>query len=205
MDASNLQITIPTDRDSATAQGLRYAELMAAQPRRLRDPSDIHTPTFIIHTSGTGRARAFCLRDFLLRYPRVHVVAHATDQNVDIVGENYDVAIRAHSEPLPDSTLVQRTLTPASRTSPPARAAGLGQPPNRHSTESHGESSVIGPIGLPAQNMVCAWIIASPILTSRSSSPFRPMLCAVTRAPSSSKNSSSASISGSASEAAAHS
>jgi DNA-binding transcriptional LysR family regulator len=31
----------------------------------------------------------------------------------DIVGENYDVAIRAHSEPLPDSTLVQRTLTPA--------------------------------------------------------------------------------------------
>jgi DNA-binding transcriptional LysR family regulator len=51
--------------------------------------------------------------DFLLRYPKVHVVAHATDQNVDIVGENYDIAIRAHSDPLPDSTLVQRTLTPA--------------------------------------------------------------------------------------------
>jgi DNA-binding transcriptional LysR family regulator len=32
--------------------------------------------------------------DFLLRYPKVNVVAHATDQNVDIVGENYDVAIR---------------------------------------------------------------------------------------------------------------
>ena len=51
--------------------------------------------------------------DFLLRYPKVNVVAHATDRNVDIVGENYDVAIRAHSDPLPDSTLVQRTLTPA--------------------------------------------------------------------------------------------
>jgi len=49
--------------------------------------------------------------DFLMRYPKVNVVAHATDQNVDIVGENYDVAIRAHSDPLPDSTLVQRTLT----------------------------------------------------------------------------------------------
>lgn len=35
------------------------------------------------------------------------------DRNVDIVGENYDVAIRAHSAPLPDSTLVQRVLTPA--------------------------------------------------------------------------------------------
>jgi len=37
--------------------------------------------------------------DFLLRYPKVNVVAHATDRNVDIVGENYDVAIRAHSDP----------------------------------------------------------------------------------------------------------
>jgi DNA-binding transcriptional LysR family regulator len=51
--------------------------------------------------------------DFLIRYPNVNVVAHATDQNVDIVGENYDVAIRSHTDPLPDSTLVQRTLTPA--------------------------------------------------------------------------------------------
>jgi DNA-binding transcriptional LysR family regulator len=51
--------------------------------------------------------------DFLVRYPKVNVVAHATDHYVDIVGENFDVAIRAHSDPLPDSTLVQRTLTPA--------------------------------------------------------------------------------------------
>src|SRR5580704_7778999 len=50
------------------------------------------------------------LTDFLVRYPKVNVVAHATDRNVDIVGENYDVAIRAHSDPLPNSTLVQRAL-----------------------------------------------------------------------------------------------
>src|SRR5260221_1822722 len=59
----------------------------------------------------------FAMRDigaeFLLRHPKVNVVAHATDQNVDIVGEDYDVAIRAHTDPLPDSTLVQRSLTPA--------------------------------------------------------------------------------------------
>src|SRR5260221_5117869 len=59
----------------------------------------------------------FAMRDigaeFLLRHPKVNVVAHATDHYVDIVGENYDVAIRAHSDPLPNSTLVQRTLTPA--------------------------------------------------------------------------------------------
>jgi DNA-binding transcriptional LysR family regulator len=51
--------------------------------------------------------------DFLVRHPKVDVLAHATDGYVDIVGENFDVAIRAHSDRLPDSNLVQRTLTPA--------------------------------------------------------------------------------------------
>jgi DNA-binding transcriptional LysR family regulator len=51
--------------------------------------------------------------DFLIRYPKVDLTVHATDRTVDIVGENYDVAIRAHSDPLPDSTLVRRTLAPA--------------------------------------------------------------------------------------------
>jgi DNA-binding transcriptional LysR family regulator len=77
----------------------------------------------LVEPSGTVRCTAavatmqFAMRDivpeFLIRYPKVDVVAHATDQNVDIVGENYDVAIRSHTDPLPDSTLVQRTLTPA--------------------------------------------------------------------------------------------
>jgi DNA-binding transcriptional LysR family regulator len=77
----------------------------------------------LVEPSGTVRCTAavatmqFAMRDivadFLIRYPKVNVVAHATDQNVDIVGENYDVAIRAHTDLLPDSTLVQRTLTPA--------------------------------------------------------------------------------------------
>jgi DNA-binding transcriptional LysR family regulator len=51
--------------------------------------------------------------DFLVRYPKVNVVAHAADRTVDIIGENYDIAVRAHSDPLPDSNLVQRTLAPA--------------------------------------------------------------------------------------------
>jgi DNA-binding transcriptional LysR family regulator len=51
--------------------------------------------------------------DFLVRYPKVSVIANSTDRYVDMVGENYDVAVRAHSDPLPDSTLVHRTVTPA--------------------------------------------------------------------------------------------
>src|ERR1700729_1522211 len=94
------------------AEMLQQAEQAEASIRhRLSEP--IGTVRF---TSGTATMQ-FALReavaDFLVRHPKVNVVAHATDQNVDIVGENYDVAIRAHSDPLPNSTLVQRTLTPA--------------------------------------------------------------------------------------------
>jgi DNA-binding transcriptional LysR family regulator len=91
---------------------LREAELAETAIRhRLKEPSGTVRCTTAVATM------QFALRDivpdFLLRYPKVHLVAHATDQNVDLVGEGYDVAIRAHSDPLPDSTLVQRSLTPA--------------------------------------------------------------------------------------------
>jgi DNA-binding transcriptional LysR family regulator len=77
----------------------------------------LHEPTGTVRCTAAVATMQFAMRDivadFLVRYPKVNIIAHATDQNVDIVGENYDVAIRAHSDPLPDSTLVQRTLTPA--------------------------------------------------------------------------------------------
>jgi DNA-binding transcriptional LysR family regulator len=53
------------------------------------------------------------LADFLVRHPKVNIVAHATDRFVDIVAENVDVAIRGHSEPLHTPNLYQRTLAPA--------------------------------------------------------------------------------------------
>ena len=77
----------------------------------------MNEPTGTVRCTAAVATMQFAMRDmmpdFLVRYPKVNIFAHATDQIVDIVGENYDVAIRAHSDPLPDSTLVQRTLTPA--------------------------------------------------------------------------------------------
>lgn len=67
-------------------------------------------------TSGVATmqfAMSDIIADFLVQHPKVNIVAHATDRTVDIVGENYDLAVRAHSDPLPDSNLVQRTLAPA--------------------------------------------------------------------------------------------
>jgi DNA-binding transcriptional LysR family regulator len=74
-------------------------------------------PTGTVRFTAAVATMQFAMRemvaDFLIQYPKVNVVGHATDQTVDIVGDNYDVAIRAHSDPLPDSTLVQRMLAPA--------------------------------------------------------------------------------------------
>ena len=78
---------------------------------RLSEPSGT-----VRFTVGVAVAQ-FGMRDmiigFMAKYPKVNLVQHATDRAVDLVGENFDVAIRAHSAPLPDSALVQRTLTPA--------------------------------------------------------------------------------------------
>jgi DNA-binding transcriptional LysR family regulator len=91
---------------------LRQAELAETATRHR-----LNEPTGTVRCTAAVATMQFAMRDivadFLLRHPKVNVIAHATDQNVDIVGENFDVAIRAHSDPLPDSTLVQRTLTPA--------------------------------------------------------------------------------------------
>lgn len=49
---------------------------------------------------------------FLARYPKVSLTEDASQTVVDIVGEGYDLALRTHSGPLPDSNLVQRTVAP---------------------------------------------------------------------------------------------
>ena len=82
-----------------------------AMRQRLAEP--VGTVRFTAAVATAQFAMREMVADFLIRYPKVNVVGHATDRPVDIVGENFDVAIRGHSFPLPDSTLVQRPLAPA--------------------------------------------------------------------------------------------
>lgn len=91
---------------------LREAELAEATIRhRLTEPTGTVRCTAGLATMQF--AMSDIIADFLVGHPKVNVVAHAADRTVDIVGENFDVAVRAHSDPLPDSNLVQRTLAPA--------------------------------------------------------------------------------------------
>jgi DNA-binding transcriptional LysR family regulator len=97
----------------------RHAASMLAQAaaaesavrQRLAEPSG--TIRFTTAVATAQFAMKEMLPEFIRRFPKVNVVQHATDDYVDIVAESYDLAIRAHGEPLPDSTLVQRTLAPA--------------------------------------------------------------------------------------------
>lgn len=91
---------------------LREAELAETAVRqRLTEPSGT------IRCTGGVATMQFAMPDiisgFLALHPKVNIVVHSVDRMVDIVGENYDIAIRAHSDPLPDSNLVQRMLAPA--------------------------------------------------------------------------------------------
>jgi DNA-binding transcriptional LysR family regulator len=78
---------------------------------RLATPSGTIRFTTAVATSLF--AIRYLLPDFVSRYPLVNVVQHTSDDNVDIVGNGYDLAIRAHTGSLSDSSLVQRVLASA--------------------------------------------------------------------------------------------
>ncbi|AWV05662.1 MULTISPECIES: LysR substrate-binding domain-containing protein [Burkholderia] len=91
---------------------LERAELAENAVReRLAEPSGTIRFTTAVATSLF--AMRYIVPDFIHRYPKVNVIQHVSDDQVDIVGGSYDLALRAHSGPLSDSTLVQRVLAPA--------------------------------------------------------------------------------------------
>jgi DNA-binding transcriptional LysR family regulator len=91
---------------------LERADLAESAVReRLTEPSGTLRFTTAVATSVFALRRI--LPEFIRQHPKVNVVQHTSDERIDIVGESYDLAIRAHSGPISDSTLVQRTLAPA--------------------------------------------------------------------------------------------
>ncbi len=56
----------------------------------------------------------FALKDLLARFltdnPQVSVLQQVTNQNVDLIASGVDMSVRGHTDPLPDSSLIQRPL-----------------------------------------------------------------------------------------------
>ena len=76
--------------------------------KRAAEPSGTVRMTASIPASQLFLARV--LPDFARAFPKVHVVVDVSDRFVDVVQEGFDIALRSHFSPLPDSGLVQRPL-----------------------------------------------------------------------------------------------
>lgn len=76
--------------------------------RRLAEPSGIVRVTAAIPTVQFQLAEH--LPKLAIKYPKLQLVLHASDRFVDLVQEGFDIAVRSHFAPLPDSGLVQRRL-----------------------------------------------------------------------------------------------
>ena len=51
---------------------------------------------------------------FLADHPKIKLVQQVTNQNINLVSSGIDIAIRAHTDTLPDSSIIQRHLTAVS-------------------------------------------------------------------------------------------
>lgn len=76
---------------------------------RLTEPSGTVRITASVPTVQTRLAPL--LPRIAIAYPKIRVVLHASDRFVDVVQEGYDIALRTHFAPLPDSDLVQRRVS----------------------------------------------------------------------------------------------
>ena len=97
-------------RHAATVvRGANEAESLVRQ--RVKEPFGV-----VRFTAAIGTAQ-FALREILMNfireYPKIQLVEYVTSRQIDLLTENFDVAIRAHSGALQDSTLVSRTLAVA--------------------------------------------------------------------------------------------
>ena len=108
-----------------------------AMRERLTAPSG--TVRYTVGIATAQFAMPSIVSSFCARFPRIHLVQHVVDENVDLVAERFDVAIRGHTGPLPDSGLVQRPLarTPWHLFAAPAYLREHGAPANPAELAGH--------------------------------------------------------------------
>ncbi|ENN84875.1 transcriptional regulator, LysR family [Rhizobium freirei PRF 81] len=95
--------------EHATAALVEAEAAESAVRRRHAEPSGI------VRITASVPAAQFVLSDHLpslaAAYPKLTLQLHATDRFVDLVQEGFDIAVRSHFSPLPDSELVQRQVS----------------------------------------------------------------------------------------------
>ncbi|WP_394826311.1 LysR substrate-binding domain-containing protein [Pendulispora albinea] len=94
----------------------RHAQAMLEEARAVEHAvkQRLAEPAGVVRLSCAQGVAQFALSRllprFMERFPKIDVVLHTTNRRVDLVEEGFDLAVRAHALPLPDSSLVQRPL-----------------------------------------------------------------------------------------------
>ena len=116
----------------------------AAVRRRIAEPSGTVRLTASIPTIQVQLAEQ--LPRLATVFPKLRLVVHATDRFVDLVQEGFDIAVRSHFAPLPDSGLVQRRLRvqPILLVASPAYLEARGTPVEPAELAEH-EGLLVGP------------------------------------------------------------
>ncbi|MGR4869206.1 LysR family transcriptional regulator [Variovorax sp. LARHSF232] len=105
--------------------------------RRLAEPSGTVRITASVPTA------QFQLADRLpvlaRQYPKLRIQLHVTDRFIDLVQDGFDIAIRSHFAPLPDSDLIQRRMNEEQITlvAAPSYVAQRGEPPTPEALSDH--------------------------------------------------------------------
>jgi DNA-binding transcriptional LysR family regulator len=94
--------------DHARAAVIEAEAAEIAVRSRLAEPSGVvritsSVPTAQFHLADQLHALARC-------FPKLELQIHVTDRFVDLVQEGFDIALRSHYMPLPDSGLMQRQI-----------------------------------------------------------------------------------------------
>lgn len=120
---------------------------------RLAEPSGVVRITASIPTAQHSLAEP--LLELARAYPKIRIALHATDRFVDLVQEGFDIAVRDHFAPLPDSGLVQRRVCsdPIHLVAAPDYLARRGTPQTPGDLASHD--------GLITYSSAGAWLLES--------------------------------------------
>ncbi|MEM5386347.1 LysR substrate-binding domain-containing protein [Paraburkholderia phymatum] len=76
--------------------------------RRLSEPAGVVRMTASVPATQFRLARQLPM--LARKYPKLQIRLHVTDRFVDLVQEGFDIAIRSHRAPLPDSGLLSRQI-----------------------------------------------------------------------------------------------
>ncbi|EJN06355.1 LysR substrate-binding domain-containing protein [Phyllobacterium sp. YR531] len=135
---------------------------------RLAEPSGTVRITASIPT--TQFYLADCLPVLARKYPKINLEMYASDRFVDLVQEGYDLAIRSHFAPLPDSDLVQKQLMtePIFVVASPGYLSAHGQPVSPQDVSSH--------YGLLSASGAEIWHLVSDSGAEVKTKPIRRML-----------------------------